>query len=296
MSCIQYVYRYAYDYDIGVPLVEYLKKWESSISDLSTKLYKLLLKNAKKYENENVEDENSNKQYKFDDSSSFDSFSIQEELKTIDTRCKCIILTLESEVICGSNYLITKIFPDIQDKLDDRVMIIHQFNTHRRQLAAVKNQQDKDSQLIEELEETIQSDRNDLRDLNNQLYSKFLVISKQHYSYLRTEIGTSIVCFKQLLKELEIFLDTIIKSFSTIKGLESFSTELLRDYNVLLSEKPVDIGITLCDRKAGNNPRAELSFTKGDVILVSEKYDDGWAKGILYGSTGVFPMNCIKLL
>lgn len=281
---------------IALPLVEYLKKWQSSITNLSTKLYKLLLKNSQKYEKESVDDDSSVNVYRLDDLKSFDSYSIQEELRTIETRCKSIILTLESEVICGCNYLMTKIFPDIQDILDDRVMIIHQFNTHRRQLAAVKNQQDKDSQLIDELEETIESDRNDLKDLNNQLYSKFLIISKRHNPYLRTEIGTTIVCIKELLKELEIYLDTIIKSFSTIKGLESFNTELLRDYSVLVAEKPVDIGITLCERKAGNNTRTELSFTKGDVILVCEKYDDGWAKGILYGSSGVFPMNCIKLL
>lgn len=203
---------------------------------------------------------------------------------------------MEEEVICGSNYLIQKIFPDIQVLIDNRTVYIHQFNTHRRQLAAVKNQQDIDSQLIEELEETIRNDRKDLQDVNNELYTKFLILHKNHYIYLKNEIGTLFFCIKELLKEIEDYFDTILTSFEKNKNLEGFATELARDYKFLLNENPLEIGEVITDRIANKSTRSELNLSKGDIIIIIEKNSDGWAKGILYGTTGYFPLNCIKIL
>ena len=40
----------------------------------------------------------------------------------------------------------------------------------------------------------------------------------------------------------------------------------------------------------------ELSFSKGDVIIVSRQEDGGWWEGSLSGRTGWFPSNYVREL
>ncbi len=40
----------------------------------------------------------------------------------------------------------------------------------------------------------------------------------------------------------------------------------------------------------------ELTFTKGSIIYVTKKIDEGWHKGVCNGKTGFFPANYVSVL
>ena len=40
----------------------------------------------------------------------------------------------------------------------------------------------------------------------------------------------------------------------------------------------------------------ELTFTKGEIIDVVKKYDDGWYEGLCNGEMGIFPGNYVEVL
>ncbi|KAI9254872.1 SH3 domain-containing protein [Sporodiniella umbellata] len=44
----------------------------------------------------------------------------------------------------------------------------------------------------------------------------------------------------------------------------------------------------------GENPTADLSFRRGDIIQIVDFVNDGWWKGSLNGRTGMFPSNYVR--
>ena len=38
-----------------------------------------------------------------------------------------------------------------------------------------------------------------------------------------------------------------------------------------------------------------MSFSKGDIIMLSDILDENWYEGVLHGKTGVFPVNFVKV-